>query len=66
MNEDENEIVVLGGKEVLLCEFCADETQLEDVSKLKYLRFLLGESSTDVSECCRKVESERKISGAIT
>ena len=38
--------------------------QLERVSELKYLEFVLSEPGTDEAECCRKVASARKDASA--
>ena len=35
------------------------------MSEFKYLGCFLNDSSTDEIECCRKVESGRKVAGAI-
>ena len=37
--------------------------QIEHVSKLKYLKFVLDESSKHGAEYCRKVENKRKLFG---
>ena len=42
-----------------------DSMQLEHVSEFKYLGCVLDESGTGGVECCRKVESERKVVGVI-
>ena len=38
---------------------------MEHVSEFKYLGCVLDESSTDEAECHRKVESGRRVAGAI-
>ena len=35
------------------------------VSEFKYLKCVLDEAVTDVAECSKKVESERRVAGAI-
>ena len=42
-----------------------DETQLEQVSELKYLGCVLYELCTNFAECQRKVVSGRKVAGPI-
>ena len=43
-----------------------DGALLEQVSELKYLGYVLDESSTDIVECCRKMMSGRQVPGAIS
>ena len=45
VNVDKSEMIVLDGEEGLECEISVDWARLEKVSYLKYLRFVLGESS---------------------
>ena len=44
-NKSKSEMIVLDGEEGLECEISVDWARLEKVSYLKYLRFVLGESS---------------------
>ena len=37
--------------------------EIEHVSEFKYLRFVFNESGTNSAECCKEVESEKKITG---
>ena len=39
--------------------------RLEQVSEFKYLGCVFNKSGTEDAECCRKVASGRKVSGAI-
>ena len=57
--------MVFGGEEGLECEVCVDRIRLEHVSEFKYLGCVLDKSGTDEAECSRKVESGRRIAGAI-
>ena len=42
-----------------------DGVRLEQVSELKNLGCVLDESDTEIAECCKKVASGRKATGAI-
>ena len=42
-----------------------DGARLEQLSKFKYMGYIVDESGKAVTECCRKVTNERKIAGAI-
>ena len=57
--------MVFGGEEGLECEVCVDRIRLEHVSEFKYLGCVLDKSGTDEAECSRKVESGKRIAGAI-
>ena len=65
VNADNSKVMVVGGEEGLGCEVRMDGARLEQVSELKYFRCVLDESSTDISECSRKVASGKKVAGAI-
>ena len=52
---------VLNGEEEEGCRW----DSLEHVSEFKYLECVLDESGIDGAECSRKVESGRKVVGAI-
>ena len=41
------------------------QIRLEHVSKFKYLGCVLDEAGTDEAECSRKVESGKRVAGAI-
>ena len=56
---------MLGGKERMEYENHVDGALLEQVSKFKYLEFILDESGTDVAEYHRKMASRKKVTGAI-
>ena len=47
------------------CEIRVDGALLEEVSEFKYYGYVLDESGTDVTECCKVVVSERRVAGAI-
>ena len=65
INAGKSKVMVLGGEEGLECEVCIDRMRLEQVSELKYLGCVLDESGTDEAECSRKLESGRRVEGAI-
>ena len=65
VNAGKSKVMVLGGEEELECEVCIDGIRLEHVYEFKYLRCVLDESGTDEAECCKKVESGRRVAGAI-
>ena len=52
--------MMLGGEEGLEREVWVDGIHLEHVSEFKYLKCVLDESSTDETECSRKVASGRR------
>ena len=58
-------VMTLNGEEVLECEVHVDGIRLENVSKVKYLEYVLDEAGTDGAECSRKVTRGRRVSGAI-
>ena len=53
--------MVLGMEEGVKCKVCVDRMQLE----FKYLERLLEESGTDEAESSKKLESRRRVAGAI-
>ena len=55
--------MVLGGEEGLECKVCINSIRLKHISEFKYLEYVLDLSGTDDAECCRKVESGRKVAG---
>ena len=57
--------MVLGWEEGLECEVCMDGMRMEHVSEFKYLGCILDESDTYEAECCRKLESGRRVASAI-
>ena len=65
INASKSKVMVLGGEEGLECEVPVDGTRLEILSEFKYLGRFLDESGTNKAECRRKVESRRRVAGAI-
>ena len=65
VNAGEGKVMVLNGKEGLVCEVHVDGIHLEYASEFKYLWCVLDESGTDGAECSRKVMSGRRVAGAI-
>ena len=65
VNADKSKVMVLNGEEGLEYEVCVDRIRLEPVSVLKYLGCVLDELGTDRAECSMKVESGRRVVGAI-
>ena len=65
VNAGKRKVMVLGGKERLVCAVCMDGMRLEHVSAFKYLGCVLEESGTYEAECSRKVASGRRVVGAI-
>ena len=61
VNTNKSKVVIFGGKEGLECGIRVDGEQLEQASELKYFECVLDESGMDVTECHRKVASERKL-----
>ena len=57
--------VNIDGEEGLECEVCVDGIRLKHFSEFKYLGSVLDESGTDEIECSRKVESGKRVAGAI-
>ena len=53
------------GEEGLECEVFVDGIRLEHVSEFKYSGCVLDESGTDEAKCRRKMESGRRVPGAI-
>ena len=45
--------MVLGGEEGLDCEILVEDKRLEQMSKFKYLEYVLDESGTYFAECRR-------------
>ena len=58
-------IMALKGEKELICKVIMVGRQLELISKLKCLKFVLDESVTDGLECCRKITSGKKVVNAI-
>ena len=46
-------------------EVCVDRIHLDHASEFKYLGCVLAESSTDGTECSRKLASGKRVAGAI-
>ena len=57
--------MALKGEKELICKVIMVGRQLELISKLKCLKFVLDESVTDGLECCRKITSGKKVVNAI-
>ena len=64
VNAAKSKVMVMNGEEGLECEVHVDGVRLEHVSEFKYLGCVLDESSTDRTECRRKVASGRMVAGA--
>ena len=65
VNAGKSKVLVLNGEEGLECELHVNWVHLEHVSKFKYLKCVLDESSTDGAECSKKVVSGKRVAGAI-
>ena len=62
---DMSKVMGTDGDEGLECEIRVDGTRLEQLSEFKYLGCALNESGTDDAECRSKVDSGKKVAGAI-
>ena len=65
VNASKSKVVVLNREEGLECKVHVDRICLEDVSEFKYFGCVLDESGTDRAGFNRKVESRRRLAGAI-
>ena len=65
INAGKSKVMVMNGEEELECEVYIDGAHLEHVSEFKYLGCVLDEAGTDGVECSRKMESGRRMAGAI-
>ena len=55
--------MVLNGEEGMDCEVHVDKIRLENVSKFKYLKYVLDESGTDKAESNIRMARGRRITG---
>ena len=58
-------VMVLNGKEGLVCEVHVYGIRLEHVWEFKYLGCVLGEFGIDGAECSRNMASGRIVAGSI-
>ena len=65
VNAGKSKMMMLGGEERLECEVCVDGIRLELVLEFKCLGYVWDESGNDEAKCSRKVESGRRVAGAI-
>ena len=65
VNEGKSKMMMLNGEERLECEYGVNGVRLEHVWEFKYLLCVLDESGKGEVECRKKVESGRRIAGAI-
>ena len=59
-----SKVKMLGGEKGLVCKVIVIE-RMKYVLRLKYFGYMLDESGIDGAKCVRKVESERKVAGAV-
>ena len=59
VNVDKRKGIVAGEMEGFLCEVIVDWIQLDVVLEFKYFGYVLYESSTDETKCCRKVRGRK-------
>ena len=64
VNVGKSNVMVMNREKGMECEVHVHRIRLEHVSKLKYLRCVLDEASTDGAEC-NKVASGRRVASAI-